>query len=609
MCGIAGIFSAGDGPAVLEPQAAQMASVLGHRGPNDTGTAGGEGWAMGMTRLAVQDPSPAGHQPMRRGDLITVFNGEVYNFPELRGELEARGDRFSSGTDTEVVLRAFEAWGTDAFERFNGMFAIALVDTHRRRAWLARDRFGKKPLFLAQVGDRLLFASELKSIVAIARNSLSLDRRSLARFFRLQYVPTPHSIFEGVSKLPPSSFLEVELTTARAGRPRTFWRLPEHAADQVPASTEEVVETVGRSVRRRLVADVPVGAFLSGGTDSSLVVASMRMAGGDVRTFSIGFDDPRFDESGYARAVADNLETTHVCERLTWREALETVPRLSDVYDEPFADSSAIPTLAVAALARESVTVALSGDGGDELFGGYLRYRAGRYLRRRGRATGALSRALGPIAGEGRLASRLSLLQAVMSAPDSADAYQEVVSVWRSRELRALMPGLDTEGFAPPEGLGPGGGVVEQMMRWDARTYLMDDILQKVDRATMAVSLEARNPLLDPEVVELAFRSVSHAEKRPGEKPLLRSALRGLLPDELVDRPKKGFGVPLSAWLRTDLRPLVEDLVLSRQQAEYDLATAKSVCRDHLDGRREAAPQVWGLLAFELWRDRWLASS
>lgn len=606
MCGIAGILAASREPEALRADAAAMAACLEHRGPNDHGVDAGDGWALAMRRLSVQDTSAAGHQPMRLRELSLVFNGEVYNFPELREELAGHGYSFRSRSDTEVVLAALEHWGTAALERFNGMFALALVDRHRRTALLARDRFGKKPMFVARLRGGVLFASELKSLLHVAREELTLCPDAIAEYFRFQYVPAPRSIFREVTKLPPASWITVDLDSGVVSEPAAFWSLPSggHGA---PASSEEVVETIRAAVRRRLVADVPVGAFLSGGTDSSLVVAGMCAAAADVRTFSIGFADPRFDESWYAKGVASHLGTRHTHQQLEWRDAIALVPSLATSYDEPFADSSALPTLAVARLARQHVTVALSGDGGDELFGGYTRYRASRMLRLAALTPRMVGVGLRLGRRDSRVARRVRVFGAFAAAPDEGRMYREAVSVWRSDELARLMPGFDHVGAAWPAYAPNGGGPTERMMRCDARTYLVDDILQKVDRASMAVSLEARNPLLDPDVVELAMRSVARAERRPGAKPLLRDALQHSLPTELVDRPKMGFGVPVGDWMRNGLRTMVEDLVLGRTATEYDAAVARAIVEDHLSERREAGHQVWTLLMFELWRDRWLA--
>jgi asparagine synthase (glutamine-hydrolysing) len=609
MCGIAGVLAAPREQARTVLDVQTMIDTLTHRGPDDSGVAAGEGWALGMRRLAVQDVSHAGHQPMSVRDLSLVFNGEVYNFPELRRELERVGYSFNSGCDTEVVLYALERWGAQALTRFNGMFALALVDDRRRTAWVARDRFGKKPLFVAKLRRGVAFASELKAIIAIAREELTIDREALSEYFRMQYVPTPMCIFEQVRKLPPASWMQIDLESGDCSEANTFWALPRPSRRNPPAAPEDMLEVVRESVKRRLLADVPVGAFLSGGADSSLVVACMRDLRADVRTFSIGFSDPRFDESRYALAVARHLQTHHTHVQLEPAQAMSLLPSLAHAYDEPFADSSAIPTLAVSRLAREDVTVALSGDGGDELFGGYTRYRLARALALVGRLPRAAGSMLRPLASQGMLGRHGARVAALMDVFTAADAYRELVSIWRSRELERLMPGaawdrgFEHSGAWTTNGCGP----VERVMRCDARTYLIDDILQKVDRATMSVSLEARNPLLDPDVVSLAFASSALAESAPGRKPLLRAALKLRLPERLVERPKMGFGVPVADWMRVELRSLVEDLILGRTHAEYDTGVAHDLCQRHLSGEQDAGAQLWSLLAFELWRQRWLS--
>ncbi|MGH2866137.1 MAG: asparagine synthase (glutamine-hydrolyzing), partial [Solirubrobacteraceae bacterium] len=502
-----------------------MVATLAHRGPDDEGVADDDGWAVGMRRLAVQDVTGAGHQPMSLGPLTLVFNGEVYNFVDLRAELGARGHSFHSGSDTEVVLHALAEWGTAALARFNGMFALALIDSEQRTALLARDRFGKKPLFVASLHEGLAFASELKAILAIAGGQLRIDHAALAEYFRLQYVPAPACIFEQARKLPPASWTKIDLDSGTQSAPQTFWWLPEPTRD--PATPDELLETVCRAVDRRLIADVPVGAFLSGGNDSSLVVACMRQSSSDVRTFSIGFTDPRYDESVYAQAVARHLETEHTHLTLSPGEALGIAPDLSAAYDEPFADSSAIPTIAVARLARQDVTVALSGDGGDELFGGYQRYRIGPALRLAGSLPkGVPTGLLEKLPSRSRLGKGARLLSSLAQAGSRARAYEEMMSIWRSSDLRRLMPDAPASGTFEQLHWAQRHSIVENMMRCDLRTYLIDDIMQKVDRASMSVSLEARNPLLDPDVVAVALRSMSVAERSPGQKPLLRAALR-----------------------------------------------------------------------------------
>ena len=561
----------------------------------------GEGWALGMRRLAVQDLSPLGHQPMTRGSFTLVFNGEVYNFRELRRELEGAGETFRSGTDTEVVLVALRRWGTDCLRRFNGMFALALVNTEEGTVLLARDRFGKKPLFYGQAGGRIMVASELKAFHAVQAR-LELDRSALGAYFRFQYVPGTRSIFRGVRKLAPASWLTLGLADGRVRGSGRWWEMPQFDGSE-PAAPREVLDAVIDATRLRLRADVPVGAFLSGGTDSSLVTACMAAAGADVRTFSIGFEDPRYDESGYARAVARHLGTDHTEQILTEADALALIAELPVHYDEPFADSSAIPTLAVSRLARESVTVALSGDGGDELFGGYLRYGLARHQRGLAHLPAALRRLEPALARVPKLGRRLALA-ASLSGRSPAAAYRELMSLWRSRELSELMPGLDEQDEFLATFDASAGHLVERYMRTDALTYLTDDLLQKVDRASMAVSLEARNPLLDPGVVAVAARSSATAARSPGAKVLLRDALRLMLPDALVDRPKMGFALPIGGWLRQELRALFEDAVLAQPSSLYETDAVRRVWREHLNGH-DRTPMLWAVLAFELWRARW----
>jgi asparagine synthase (glutamine-hydrolysing) len=603
MCGIAGLLAYRGSQDELAALAGSMNDAIAHRGPDDAGVEAGDGWALGMRRLAIIDLSANGHQPMRRGQHTLVFNGEVYNYRELRAELEAEGVPFVGASDTEVVLELLRRRGPAVLERLDGMFALVLVDEQRRTALVARDRWGKKPLFLARLRDGLAFASELKAIHAIAHDQLEVDRGALAAYFRYQYVPGGRCIYRGVEKLPAASWCEVDLTTGAVAPARRYWRLPE--PDRVEASPGEVLATIREAVRCRLVSDRPLGAFLSGGTDSSLVVGAMTRVSSDVRTFSIGFEDPRFDESALARQVAAHFGTRHTSLTLSEADALALVPALGRTYDEPFADSSAIPTMAVAALARRDVVVALSGDGGDELFGGYRRYARARSLG----AAAVLPRLLAPAIGAAgrlpRVGRRAASARLLAAAASPGDAYRERVSLWRSPDVGRLVPGVDgSDTFAARFDAEP-GGPVERMMRTDATTYLTDAILQKVDRATMRVGLEARNPLLDPAVVAVGLASVAAAERSPGGKDLLRSALRTILPADLVDRPKKGFSIPVAAWLRGPLRPVVEDLVLARRATEYDSDVAHAVCREHLAGRVDHGSKVWALLAYELWRAEW----
>jgi asparagine synthase (glutamine-hydrolysing) len=604
MCGIAGLLAYAADEAELRGLAETMTGEIAHRGPDDAGVETGPGWALGMRRLAIIDLSAAGHQPMRHGSHVMVFNGEAYNYRDLRRELKAAGSAFAGASDTEVVLEALRLRGPAALETINGMFALVLVDQERRRALLARDRFGKKPLFLARLRGGLAFASELKAITAIGRADLTLDRTALAGFFRYQYVPGSRAIWREVTKVPPASYIEVDLDTGAVSEPRRYWHPPTPTPRDV--TPEEVVAAVERAVDRRLVSDRPLGAFLSGGTDSSLVVGCMARVSADVRTFSIGFAEPRFDESGYAAQVAAHLGTRHTSLTLTEADALELVPLLPFAYDEPFADSSAIPTMAVSRRAREQVVVALSGDGGDELFGGYRRYAYARRIASAPRVPRAALVVTGTAGRVPRLAGKAEVLATLARASSSAAAYREAVSYWRQRDLARLMPGVDLGDRFVDTFEAARGSALERMMRTDLETYLPGAILQKVDRASMLFSLEARNPLLDPEVAELGLAAIAQAEAGPGGKPLLRAALRTLIPAELVDRPKMGFGIPVAAWLRGALREPLVDLVLGRHAGEYDWRVAHDAVRKHLAGEDRSA-HVWPLFAYELWRARWAA--
>jgi asparagine synthase (glutamine-hydrolysing) len=604
VCGIAGIFEQAEDPRSTTRRIETMTHALVHRGPDDGAIAEGFGWALGARRLAIQDLSSAGRQPMSCGHYTIVFNGEIYNFPTLRHELEGLGHGFASMSDTEVALAAFMRWRTAAFARFNGMFALAIVDSSRRCAWLARDRWGKKPLFIGRLPGRIIFGSELKALLAVEKGNLHVDRRALAHYFRYQYVPGDQSIFSEVEKLAPASWLKIDLRDCSEER-GIWWELPVQRDRVPPASPDEVLSALRGAVRRRLISDVPVGAFLSGGTDSSAVVACMKAVAQDCRTFSIGFRDRRFDESAYALAVANHLGTNHRHLVVEERDALDLIPEFVKSYDEPFADSSALPTMAVARMAREHVTVALSGDGGDELFSGYPRYRTAPFLAAVAQAPSEIAK-LAPLAYRLPVAGRrVGILAEAARARSPGAAYRELISIWKTPELELLMPEADSsDEYADYFDQGT-GSLVARMMRCDTQSYLVDDILQKVDRATMAVSLEARNPLLDPEVAEVAFRSIALAEESPGRKPLLRAALSLVLPKRLVNRPKRGFGVPIGDWLCGELRPAVEDLVLCSQGEHYDAGVARRVCLEHLSGRRDATHHVWSLVAFELWRDRW----
>jgi asparagine synthase (glutamine-hydrolysing) len=646
MCGIAGFWDRG--PARSEQSRARllaMTDTLRHRGPDDAGDFLEEdvGLALGSRRLAIVDLSMHGHQPMASPDgrYVLAFNGEIYNFKDLRHELERSGLRFRGTSDTEVVVAGAQHWGLhETLLRCNGMFALALWDRRERRLQLARDRFGEKPLYYGWAGTTLLFGSELKALRAHPAFDGEIDRDAVALYFRHNCIPAPYSIYRTIAKLPPASVVTIEAATAPGAevRPEAFWTLRETVesgvADRSRATedgaTDELDVVLRRAVRLRMHADVALGAFLSGGIDSSLVVALMQAQHtARVQTFTIAFDDATFDEAAEARAVADHLGTEHHELLVTAKDALDVVPRLPDMYDEPFADSSQIPTAVLARLTRAHVTVALSGDGGDELFGGYNRYAwAERFWGRiepvplpLRRAAATMLGAVPPgwwdraFAGAGRVLPRsLSLRMAgtklekiarVLPAADLHQTYMALAS--HTEDPSRLVPGavepptLLTSPQQWPDLADP----VERMMYLDTMTYLPDDILTKVDRATMASSLEGRMPFLDPDVAALAWRLPPDRKVRGGTgKWLLRRLLHRYVPPALVERPKSGFGVPVGDWLRGPLRPWAEELLDPRRIVAHGLLSpdvVRQMWREHLSGSRDRQFELWDVLMFQAW--------
>lgn len=629
MCGIAGFLSQKNEFATgrSEDVVRQMALALYHRGPDDGGawTDENAGIALGFRRLAILDVSPRGHQPMfsAGGRYVIAFNGEVYNFRELRTRLEGLGHNFTSGTDTEVILAAAVQWGaSEVPDHLQGMFAYALWDREQRVLYLARDRIGIKPLYYGWFGNTFLFGSELRALERHPSFDQQIDREALQLYLDFGYVPTPLSIYEGIRKLPPGTGLQV-IAGKNAAEPGKYWDLAavfraEPWSGNENEAIEALEERLHAAVDRHMVSDVPLGALLSGGVDSSTVVALMcAKARGRVKTFSIGFAEKGFDESPYARAVARHLKTDHTELILTPQDALEVIPKLPEIYDEPFADSSQVPTYLVSRLARAHVTVALSGDGGDEFFGGYNRYRflptAVKYGNRLGKHFSAGIRAGLRKAGvclslampSYRTNEGLSKLGELIHAGSLGEAYQAVCRPFSGSGLVAEKMISDRWRACDAA---PGLDEVTQLQLWDGLTYLPDDILTKVDRASMAVSLEARVPLLDDEVVRFAASLPLRMKIRgKNTKWLLRQVLYKHVPRELVERPKAGFAIPLAAWLRGPLRDWAESLLAAesiRDQGFFRNAAVQEEWNEFRAGRRANHHRIWAVLMFQAWRER-----
>jgi asparagine synthase (glutamine-hydrolysing) len=626
MCGIAGFADlTAPAPHSLESDLSrvkQMCDVMRHRGPDDDGFHVVPGVALGMRRLSIIDLT-TGHQPMHNedGTIHVVFNGEIYNYRELRATLEASGHRFSTSSDTETIAHGYEEWGEDVFSKLRGMFGIAVWDARTRTLLVARDRAGIKPMYYAESAGRLFFGSEAKCLLVNTEVNRELDAAALDHYLAYQYTPRDGSIFRAIRKLRPGHYLKAAggaVTTVQ------YWQLPIPRAGEAFRGDErealaELRTVLAGAVRSHMISDVPLGAFLSGGIDSSIVVALMAQASDrPVKTFSIGFEEAGFDELPHARQVATHLGTDHH-EFVVRPDALGILDRLVWHFDEPFADASAIPTWYVSEMARRHVTVVLSGDGGDELFGGYTRYvphpRVASFDRLApviGRAVaGAAWRAL-PHGTRGK-----NFLRHV--ARDRHGRYLDSVTFYHADERRALLgPAIraqladwDAEQYfrspferftdLPLEG---------QLMAFDFETYLPEDCLVKVDRMSMAHSIESRVPLLDHLVVEFAASLPPSMKMGGGElKHLLKALAFSLVPRTLLDRPKQGFAVPLARWFRGELREAFGDILgsaLARQRGYFDAAFVDRILAEHLSGQRDHSARLWMLLVFEIWHRQYV---
>ncbi len=650
MCGIAGILSAGP---VDEQSVARMIHPLEHRGPDDRGiwVDSDVGIGFGHRRLSIVDLSPAGHQPMHSADgrFVLNLNGEIYNHPELRQALEQEGAVPEGGwrghSDTEVFLHAIATWGLEeTLRRAAGMFAFGLWDRRERTLSLVRDRFGEKPLYYGWAGADFLFGSELKALRSHPRFDASIDRRALGLYTARTYIPAPLSIYRGVFKLTPGCILTLDREAVRhpldeppeegndgALSLKRYWSYrdvvrsgladPMRDENEVLAELERVL---ARSIKGQSMADVPVGAFLSGGIDSSTICALyQKYSSIPVRTFSIGFEEAGFNEAADAKRVAEHLGTLHHERYVTVRETRDVIPQLPAMYDEPFADSSQIPTHLVSRFAREQVTVALTGDGGDELFAGYNRHfaapRLWEQLQRVPQAlrsmTGApLSRvpsnvwnSLASVVPGGRAPHFGSKVQKALRLATSARSLDEIYVSFLDEWSHEPSPVVGFAGDAASFDLALGAPAPDavRMMYCDSVTYLPDDILAKVDRASMAVSLETRVPYLDHRVAEVAARIPLDLKVRDGRgKYILRKLLHGLVPAELVERPKAGFAIPVGEWIKGPLRSWAEDLLdptAMRADGWFEPEIVQRRWRDHLAGRRDSTPALWAILMFQAW--------
>ncbi len=619
MCGIAGIFALGsDRETPPEPLLRAMAQAMLHRGPDDEGTYAAPGVGLSMRRLSIIDLE-GGHQPMASPDgrIVAVLNGEIYNFQALREELERKGHRFRTRSDTEVLVHGYREWGPDLLERLNGMFGLAVYDAQAESLLVARDRLGIKPLYYAEACGRLLFASELKALLADPALERRVDPTALDLYLALGYVPSPHAILKGVRKLLPGHRI---LATRSGLQVQRWWSLPDECEiEPDPEGPERVRALLAEAVKLRCIADVPLGAFLSGGIDSSAIVALMRATGQDpVRTFSIGFEDPSYDETDYAREVATRFATEHTEERVG-ADSWKLTSRLARHLDEPFADTSIYPTYRISELARRHVTVVLSGDGGDELFGGYHASRAQQLARRYARVPRTVRRilergifAFKPAAQKRGLVNSAQRFVRGMRLPEPLGHMRWMVYV--DALQRAALRGPELLDAAP-DALGdlvrtvvaraPQLDPMERAMFVDLHMWLPDDILTKVDRMSMACSLEARTPFLDHRLVELVARMPSAARIRGGRtKIVLRKALRNLLPARVLTRPKEGFSIPMKNWLRNELRPEAEAIFDPAHLGRHGFLQPDAVgrlWRRHLDGVENHAHVLFAILMFDHW--------
>jgi asparagine synthase (glutamine-hydrolysing) len=611
MCGIAGVVAWDERFQIGREQLARMGDAIAHRGPDGRDLWSDGRCGLAFARLAILDLDPRAMQPMTDGKRWIVFNGEIYNFREVRRELESTWPGYSWKTtgDTEVILRAFDAWGEKCVEKFNGMFAFAIWQPDSGSVFLARDRMGQKPLFVAlRAGHGVAFASELAALRPVPWIDWKTDQLSVAEYLRTGYIASPNTIYREVQKLPPGWWMRCEADGSVTGR---AYFDPNEPAEKRDSGPDDVKSTLLTSVKRQLVSDVPVGCFLSGGIDSSVIAAAMKAVAGDqpVLTFSIGFDDPRYDETKFAAEVAGYLRTEH--RQFTVRpDAAADLPNLARVFGEPFGDSSALPTHYLARETRQFVKVALSGDGGDELFGGYDRYRAMRLGGRGGKMPGMFRRVAAAIPA-GHPKSAISRARRFVSAMGLAAPrrYAQYVGLFDDEMIRALYPHeapqrreIVAEAYALLE---QNRGRVQAALATDRVTYLPEDLLTKLDRASMLHALEVRCPFMDHELVHLAAGLTTEQLLRGGAKRMLREAFAGDLPEFVFRRKKMGFAVPIGEWFRGPLKPMMEDLLGANKSfaaGNFEMGVVRELIDSHCAGREDHSQRLFAMVMLELWQ-------
>jgi asparagine synthase (glutamine-hydrolysing) len=632
MCGIAGFidFKKKSTEADLE----RMSSCLQHRGPDGSGKFFTEtadaAIGLGHRRLSIIDLSETANQPMHYGGLHLVFNGEIYNYNEIRNQLIALGHQFQTHSDTEVILHAWKEWGEKSIEQWRGMFAITIYDETKNEVVCIRDRAGVKPYYYYQQDGLFLFSSELKSITGHPEFKKEIDTNAVASFLQYGYVPHPHCIFRHTAKIEPGHFLRLNLTTGKATT-HQYWNVydaynkPKLKID-LPEAINETEKILAESFQYRMVADVPVGVFLSGGYDSSCVTALLQKNSSEkIKTFTIGTTDEKLNEAPYAKQIAAHLGTDHTEYYCTPQEALEIIPELPFYYDEPFADSSAIPTILVSRLARKKVTVALSADAGDEIFAGYNRYD---YISRFGNKIRSIPRPLRKLAAatmdnvssekipyfrnKYNFHSRYDKLKNLLNDPSPSQLLKNLTQVFTAEDLDRLfvkevqeLPTAHSSEELKPDFYDP----LSYMMAVDYQTYMVDDILQKVDRATMSVSLEGREPFLDQKIIEWAAQLPSEYKYHNGQKKyILKQIVHKYIPKEIMERPKMGFGIPIESWLKAELKDLVGDYLSEenlRSHGLFNIAEVKKLVSEFFGGRTEKHVKIWYLLMFQMWYKQW----